>query len=64
MITVVVYKEDTKEVLAAVPLEDGEKGICRNDVGFQIFNGTEPVFSETPDGLILKDNSFIINIGG
>lgn len=63
MITVVVYKEDTKEVLAAVPLADGEKGIFRNDVGFQIFNGTEPVFAETPGGLILKDNSFIINMG-
>lgn len=64
MVTVVVYKEGSREVLAAIPIKDGEKGICKDDVGFQIFNGTEPVFVETPDGLILKDNSFFINMGG
>lgn len=63
MITVVVYKENTREVLAAIPINDGEKGICRNDIGFQIFNGTEPVFTELPNGIFLKENSFFINMG-
>ena len=40
MTTVVVYKTDTKEVLAAIPMDGGD-AVCRNDVEFQIYNGTE-----------------------
>ena len=47
MTTVVVYKTDTKEVLAAIPMDGGD-AVCRNDVEFQIYNGTEPIFTETP----------------
>lgn len=64
MVTVVVYQEDTREVLAAIPMGDGEKGICKKNVGFQIFNGTEPVFTEVPGGIVLKENAFFINMGG
>lgn len=46
MTTVVVYKTDTKEVLAAIPMDGGD-AVCRNDVEFQIYNGTEPIFTET-----------------
>lgn len=35
MTTVVVYKTDTKEVLAAIPMDGGD-AVCRNDVEFQI----------------------------
>lgn len=31
MTTVVVYKTDTKEVLAAIPMDGGD-AVCRNDV--------------------------------
>lgn len=61
MITVVVYKAGTREVLAAVPVGGGD-AICRKDVEFQIFNGTEPIFVEVPEGIILAENKFLINI--
>ena len=64
MITVVVYEKGTRQILAAIPLCDGETGFCRNDVEWQIFNGTEPVITETEDGPILKKDSFFINLGG
>lgn len=61
MTTVVVYEKGNRAVLAAVPLAEGEAAICRNDVEFQIFNGTEPIFTETPAGPILAENKFIFN---
>ncbi len=63
-VTVVVYERNTRSVLAAIPMKEGEAGIRRKDVEFQIFNGTEPVFEETPNGPILKNNTFIINSEG
>ena len=54
MTTVVVYKTDTKEVLAAIPMDGGD-AVCRNDVEFQIYNGTEPMFAVTGGGLVLAD---------
>ncbi len=64
MVTVVVYEKDSRSVLAAIPMKDGETGILRKDVEFRIFNGMEPVFEETPTGPVLKNNSFFINLGG
>lgn len=61
MTTVVVYKNDTKEVLAAIPMEGGD-AICRNNIEFQIYNGTEPIFTETPGGIKLAENKFIIKL--
>lgn len=61
MTTVVVYKTDTKEVLAAIPM-DGRDAVCRNDVEFQIYNGTEPIFTETPRGIVLAENKFMIKM--
>lgn len=62
MTTVVVYKTDTKEVLAAIPMDGGD-AVCRNDVEFQIYNGTEPIFTEVPGGIVLAENKlmFIVN---
>lgn len=60
MTTVVVYEESTKRVLAAIPVEGGD-AIARNDIGFQIYRGTEPLFTETPDGPVLAENKFLIN---
>ena len=63
MTTVVVYKTDTKEVLAAIPMDGGD-AVCRNDVEFQIYNGTEPIFTETPGGIVLAENKFMIKMEG
>lgn len=61
MTTVVVYKTDTKEVLAAIPMDGGD-AVCRNDVEFQIYNGTEPIFTETPGGIVYKGTGIIVGI--
>lgn len=63
MTTVVVYKAETKEILAAVPIEGGAT-VCRNDIEFQIYNGTEPIFIETPNGIRLAENKFMIKMEG
>lgn len=60
MATVVVFKAGTREVLAAVPVGAGA-AICQKGVDFQVFKGTEPVFCETPHGITLAENKFIIN---
>lgn len=57
------YKTDTKEVLAAIPMDGGD-AVCRNDVEFQIYNGTEPIFTETPGGIVLAENKFMIKMEG
>lgn len=62
MQTVVVFDKETKEVIACVPLADGEKGICRKDVDFQIYNDTEPIFTETGNGIVLNTNALIMNL--
>lgn len=63
MQTVVVFDKETKEIIACVPLSDGEKGICRKDASFEIYNGTEPIFTETGSGIVLNTNAFIWNGG-
>lgn len=63
MTTVVVYKTDTKEVLAAISVEGGD-AVCRNDIDFQIYNGTEPIFTETSGGMVLAENKFMIKMEG
>lgn len=59
--TVVVYDKETKEIIACIPLS-GEQAICRKDVAFQIYNGTEPIFTETGNGIVLNTNAFMMNI--
>ncbi len=63
MTTVVVYKTGTREVLAAIPIECGD-AVCRNDIEFQIYNGTEPIFTEVPGGIVLAENKFMIKMEG
>lgn len=59
--TVVVYDKKTREIVACIPLS-GKQAICRKDVSFQIYNGTEPIFTETEKGVALNTNAFIMNI--
>lgn len=61
--TVVVFEKETKEIIACIPLTEGETAICRKDVDFQIYNGTEPIFTETENGVLLNTNTFIWNGG-
>lgn len=63
MTTVVVYKTGTREVLVAIPVEGGD-AVCRNDIDFQIYNGTEPIFTETPGGMVLAENKFMLKMEG
>lgn len=58
--TVVVYEKDSKEILACIPLS-GERAICRNDVDFQIYNGTEPIFTENQNGIVLNENLLMLS---
>ncbi len=60
MQTVVVYNRSTHDVIAAIPIDEGETAICRNDVEFALYRGTEPVFIDTPDGPKLKMNAFML----
>lgn len=58
--TVVVFDKETKEILACVPLS-GQDCICRKDVDFKVYKGTEPIFTETPNGIVLNENAFLIS---
>lgn len=59
---VVVFDKATKEIMACIPLF-GEQAICRKDVDFKVYNGTEPIFTETANGVVLNGNTFIWNGG-
>ena len=59
--TVVVYDKETKEILACIPLS-GKDCICRKDIDFKIYNQTEPIFTETENGIVLNKNAFIMKL--
>ena len=61
MQTVVVFDKETKEIIACVPTAGGETAIYRKGVDFQIYNCTEPIFTETGKGIVLNTNAFIWN---
>jgi hypothetical protein len=60
---VAVYRADTKEILAYIPLVTGEDGFVKDGIEFKLYpKGTEPVFVDMGNGLItLKDNVTIYN---
>lgn len=59
--TIVVFDKTTKEIIACIPLSDGQT-ICRKDVDIKIYNGTEPVFTEMENMVILNENAFMLNM--
>ena len=59
--TVVVFDKKTKEILACISLS-GQDCICRKDVDFKIYNGTQPIFTEKPNGIVLNENTFLMNM--
>ena len=62
MKTVVVYQKGTKEVIACVPL-DGSECIVRKDAEINVYDGTEPVFTEKDGYVAVKTNAFLIDLG-
>ena len=60
MKTFVIYEKDSRNVLACFT-EDCENYILRNDVEIKVYNDTEPVFTETNDGIKLNENAFTID---
>ena len=61
MKTVVITDRETREVIACVP-EYGE-AICKKDVSVSVFDGTEPIFLESENGIKLSTSKFLINSG-
>lgn len=59
--TVVVFDKNTREVIACVPL-DGSEGIMQKNIDVQVFNDTEPVFTELQNKVILNPNTFILEM--
>ena len=53
----VVVEKDTREVLACIS-DNSKDDILRKDVDLKVYEGTEPVFTETNHGILLKDNAF------
>ena len=58
---VVVFDRESKEIITCIAIS-GQDCICRKDVDFKIFNGTEPIFTETKNGIVLNDNVFMLNL--
>lgn len=57
----VIYKKDTKEILAVIG--DIKEQIIRNDIGVKTYIDTEPVFTDYNGEIYLKDNAIIIQGG-
>lgn len=57
----VVVDKDTREVIACISDFDKDN-ILRKDVDLKVYDGTEPVFTKTDNGLLLKDNAFTMKL--
>lgn len=64
MKTLVVFYNDTNEVIATIPLEEGVTGFMLSDVAYKVFDGIEPVFIPPNEdfGIRLKTNAYIIDL--
>lgn len=70
--TIVVYDTETLEAIAVVPIdiESQEEvilteldGIIKDGYDYMIYNGTEPLFKDTGDKVILDDKKILLNPG-
>lgn len=57
----VVVDKNTREVIACIS-DSGKDNILHKDVDLKVYNGTEPVFTETDHGILLKDNAFTMRL--
>lgn len=53
----VIVDKKSREVIACIS-DNSKDDILRKDVDLKVYEGTEPVFTETNHGILLKDNAF------
>ncbi len=57
---VAVYNRITKEILACIPLIDGQEGFAKDDIEFRFYPiGTEPAFREENGIVKLSENTIV-----
>ncbi|WP_342756747.1 hypothetical protein [Kineothrix sedimenti] len=61
-VKVCVFKKETNEVVACIPIENGGKGIMHKDFDFKIYGDTEPYFNAIDGKVFLKENTFGIKL--
>lgn len=57
----VLVDKESREVIACIS-DNGKENILRKDVELKVYEGTEPVFTETDHGVLLKDNAFTMRL--
>lgn len=57
----VLVDKESREVIACIS-DNGKENILRKDVELKVYEGTEPVFTETDYGVLLKDNAFTMRL--
>lgn len=57
----VLVDKESREVIACISDNDKDN-ILRKDVDLKVYEGTEPVFTETVHGILLKDNAFTMKL--
>lgn len=57
----VVVDKNTREVIVCIS-DNGKDNILRKDVDLKVYDGTEPVFTKTDRGVLLKDNAFTMKL--
>ncbi len=55
----VLVDKKSREVIACIS-DNSKNDILRKDVELKVYEGTEPVFTETNHGILLKNNVFTI----
>lgn len=55
----VLVDKKSREVIACIS-GNSKNDILRKDVDLKVYEGTEPVFTETNHGILLKNNAFTI----
>lgn len=55
----VLVDKKSREVIACIS-DNSKNDILRKDVELKVYEGTEPVFTETKHGILLKNNVFTI----
>lgn len=55
----VLVDKKSREVIACIS-DNSKDDILRKDVDLKVYEGTEPVFTETNHGILLKNNAFTI----
>lgn len=57
----VIVDKNTREVVACIS-DSGQDNILRKDLDLRVYDGTEPVFTETDHGILLDDNAFTMRL--